>query len=57
MPDIYILTMPTIISNSLLNQRLLNKWGLMERANDLSWEYKREKEFRDLRTRGVLLNV
>ena len=29
------LTMPTVISNSLLKQRLLNEWGLMERADDL----------------------
>lgn len=35
MPDISILTVPLIILNSPLHQRLLNKWGLMERANDL----------------------
>ena len=29
------LTMPTVTSNSLLKQRLLNEWGLMERADDL----------------------
>lgn len=40
--------MPTVISISLLKQRLLNEWGLMERADDLSWEPEREKEFRDL---------
>ena len=29
------LTMPTVITYSLLKQRLLNEWGLMERPDDL----------------------